>query len=81
MARPKNPELPAEVGKRHPIPGVAAADAAALRKLADKVSTLAGADEDTSFIGGVAQTLRWLADGTTASEALSVVVTATEPDA
>ena len=81
MAKRKmNPELPAEVSKRFPIPKPTTPDAAALRVLADEVAALADGAEDTSFTAGVAQTLRWLADGTTTSEALAVVITATELD-
>lgn len=73
-----NPALPVEVLKRFPIAELASPDAESLRGLAAKVEALAGGADDSSFTAGVAQTLRWLADGETSSEALSIVISATE---
>lgn len=74
-----NSDLLAELDARYPLAErPAAPDVDALRALANKVTALAGGDEDTNFTAGVAQTLRWLADNTTDSEALAVVITATD---
>ena len=76
-----NPKIPAAVAERFPMSDRTPGDRAALRALADKVEGLAGGDQDgTGYTAGVAQTLRWLAEGTTASEFLSIVITATDAD-
>lgn len=73
-----NPDLLAEVAARFPLTDTPIADQDAMRALADQITGLAGGDSDTTFTAGVAQTLRWLADGTTTSESLAVVISATD---